>query len=121
MVSEANYSKVLGDLRGALVRFKPGQETYDEIVATRDQVFEKYRPIFSSAHVLSLTKEEFTSFLYIENNRHWTGLNRKGLGAASDMEKLRGGTIPLRRRFARRICGPPSKRARSMPCLLCQT
>jgi hypothetical protein len=36
-----------------------------------------------------LVKDEFTSFLYIENNCHWSGLYRKGLGAAGDMEKLR--------------------------------
>ena len=64
MTSEAKYSKVVGDLRGALARFKPGQKIYDEIVATREEVFAKYRPIFSPEHVPSLTREEFTSFLY---------------------------------------------------------
>jgi hypothetical protein len=90
VAGEAKYSKVPGDLRGALVRFKPGQKTYDEIVATREQVFAKYRPIFSPEHVPSLTKDEFTSFLYFENNCHWSGLYRQGLGAAGDMGRLRG-------------------------------
>ncbi len=89
MVSEADSSDGLGKLRGALVRFKPGQRMYDEIVAPRDQVFARYRPIFSAEHLPELTKEEFTSFLYSENNRHWTGLYRQGLGAAGDMERLR--------------------------------
>jgi hypothetical protein len=106
VASEAEYSKVLGELRSALVRFKPGQKVYDEIVATRDQVFAKYRPIFSPEHVPSLTKEEFTSFLYFENNRHWSGLYRQGLGAAGDIERLRGSLAillnerrPIRERF----------------------
>lgn len=106
MAGDAKYSQVLSDLRGALARFKPGHKTYDEIVATRDLVFSRYRPIFSPKHVLSLTKDEFTSFLYFENNRHWSGLHRQGLGAASDMERLRGSLAvlldedrPIRERF----------------------
>lgn len=95
MVSEAKYSNALGDLRGVLARFKPGQKTYDEIVSTREQVFAKYRPIFSPEHVPSLTKDQFTSFLYFENNRHWSGLYRQGLGAAGDMERLREGLALL--------------------------
>jgi len=89
MAGEAKYSKAVSELRGVFARFKPGQKTYDEIVGTRDQVFARYRPIFLPEHVPSLTKEEFTSFLYLENNRHWSGLYRQGLGAAGDMNRLR--------------------------------
>jgi hypothetical protein len=86
---ETVYNKVLGELRAILARLKPGQDTYDEIIANRDQVFAKYRPIFSTDHVPNLAKEEFTSFLYFENNCHWSGLYRKGLLAAVDMDRLR--------------------------------
>ncbi len=72
-----------------MLRIKPGQRTYEEIVATRDQVFARYRPIFSPDHVANLSKDEYTSFLYFENNRHWSGLYRKGLQAAADMDNLR--------------------------------
>lgn len=89
MVDEARYSKVISELRGIAARFKPGQRIYDEIVGFRDEVLARYRPIFSSEHIPSLTKERFTSFLYIENNHHWSGLYRKGLGAAEDMDTLR--------------------------------
>jgi len=85
----AAYTKALGDLRAALTQFKPGQKTYDEIVGPRDQVFAKYQPIFSPDHIAALTKEEFTSFLYFDNNRHWSGLYRKGLGAAANIDALR--------------------------------
>lgn len=106
MGGDARYSQALGDLRGVLARFKPGQKVYDEIVGSREQVFAKYRPIFSPDHVPSLTKEEFVPFLYFENNRHWSGLYRQGLGAASDMKRLQGCLTvlldedrPIRERF----------------------
>jgi len=106
MASEAKYSAILGDLRAALARFKPGQKAYDEIVATREQVFARYRPIFSPEHIRALARDEFTSFLYFENNHHWSGLYRQGLGAAADMEKLRAALAilldenrPIRERF----------------------
>src|SRR5262249_31671451 len=106
MTSEATYSQGLGDLRATLVRLKPGQPAYDEIVAPRDQVLAKYRPIFTPQHVATLMKDEFTSFLYFENNHHWSGLYRQGLGAASDMDTLRASlglllneNKPIRDRF----------------------
>jgi hypothetical protein len=106
MISEAKYSKGLVDLRSFLAQFKPGQKVYDETVASRQEVFAKYQPIFSQAHIPSLTKEEFASFLYIENNRHWTGLYRHGLGAADNIQKLRASLAvlldenkPIRERF----------------------
>lgn len=110
MSNEANYNEALGKLRATLARFKPGQKTYDEIVGTRDQVFARYQPIFSANHVAEVTKEEFTSFLYIENNRHWSGLYRQGLGAAGDMKTLRQAlsvlldeSRPIRERFPEAI------------------
>jgi len=102
----SSHKDALGDLRGVLARFKPGHKIYDEIVTPREQVFARYRPIFSSEHVPGLTKDEFTSFLYFENNHHWTGLYRKGLGAAVNIEALRQGLAvlldesrPIRERF----------------------
>ena len=89
MPTETAYNQVLGDLRSALMTLKPGQKTYDEITANRDLVFAKYRPIFSTDHVSTLSKDEFTSFLYLENNHHWSGLYRQGLRASADMDTLR--------------------------------
>jgi hypothetical protein len=89
MPDETTYNKVLGDLRAAITTLKPGQPIYDEAVAHRDQVLAKYGPIFSTDHVANLSKDEFTSFLYSENNHHWSGLNRMGLQAAADMDMLR--------------------------------
>jgi hypothetical protein len=110
MANKEQYSKAISDLRGVIARFKPGQRTYDEIVGTREDVFARYRPIFSPEHISKLTKDEFTSFLYFENNRHWSGLYRHGLGAASDMSTLRQALAvlleenrPIRERFPEAI------------------
>ncbi|GMV44089.1 MAG: hypothetical protein AMXMBFR64_58050 [Myxococcales bacterium] len=88
-MNEGAYSDLLGKLREALVLFKPGHPIYEQTVAPRDTVFARYRPVFSCETVRSISKEDFTSFLYLENNLHWSGLYRKGLGAAADMGKLR--------------------------------
>jgi hypothetical protein len=109
MVNDANLTKALGDLHAALddlnLKHKPG-----EVAATRDQVFKKYQQIFSTNHIPELTKEEYTSFLYIENNRHWDSLYRRGLEAADDMVKLRDAlgilldtNKPIRDRFPRAL------------------
>ncbi|MGO9777323.1 MAG: endonuclease NucS domain-containing protein [Terracidiphilus sp.] len=108
-VNESAYGKVLGDLRAAIAKLKPGQEVHD-IIARRDEVFAKYQPIFSTQHLESLSKEEFTSFLYFENNQHWSGLYRKGLHAVNDMSKLRKAleilldeSVPIQQRFPQAI------------------
>jgi hypothetical protein len=61
--NEAEYASALGSLRIAMLKVRPGQRTYEEIVATREQVFARYRPIFSMDHVAILSKDEYTSFL----------------------------------------------------------
>ena len=126
MSDKTTYTKALGDLRTALAQFKPGEEPYDKIIATRDQVFAKYQPIFSMDHIADLTKEEFTSFLYIENNRHWSGLYRKGLQAAADMNALREAlrilldeSKPIRDRFPAaldKVAGLGSRGRQTQPC-----
>jgi hypothetical protein len=103
MTSEETYSTGLGELRAALIWLKPDR---GKMVALRNQVIAKYQPIFSPKHIPGLLEDEFTSFLYFENNHHWTGLYRKGRDAASDMDRLRkclavllDENKPLRERF----------------------
>ncbi len=95
MSNEERYRAVLGDLRAVLARLKLGQGDPEGIIASRDQVFAKYKPIFSSDHIANLSRDEFTSFLYQENNCHWSGLYRKGLQAASNLDVLRKGLSVL--------------------------
>lgn len=95
MSNDARYSEALAELRRTLSGSQAGTKLFDDIVAPRDQVFARYRPLFAVSHLPKLTKDEFTSFLYFENNRHWSGLYRQGLGAASDMKQLRGALAVL--------------------------
>lgn len=95
MTPTAIYQAALGSLKTQLAHFKGGSAIYDEIVAPRDEVFARYSSVFRPEHISELTQEEFTSFLYFDNNRHWTGLYRQGLGAASDMDVLRSALAVL--------------------------
>lgn len=88
MVPAAIYQAALASLKVQLEDFRAGNTIYDQIVAPRDEVFARYGPVFHPEHIPELTHGEFTSFLYFENNHHWTGLYRQGLRAASDMETL---------------------------------
>jgi len=89
MYSVANYRNALGRLREILATYRPGNQVHDEIVASREQVLARYQPVFAVDHLDSLSAEEFRSFLYLDDNRHWSGLNRLGGRACEDMPKLR--------------------------------
>ncbi len=89
MRESTNYQNALGRLREAAAALKPGSTVYEEIVSPRDLVLARYQPVFALEHLDTLTQEEFKSFLYIENNRHWSGLFRKGGRACRDMANLR--------------------------------
>lgn len=59
------------------------------IIENRDAVLARYQPIFKLENIPNLSEEDFRSFLYFENNRHWSGLYRKGLAICEDMDALR--------------------------------
>ena len=60
-----------------------------EIIAARDQVFDRYRPIFDPANLGALTADDFRGFLLFRNNRHWEGIHRQGTQIVEDMDRLR--------------------------------
>ncbi len=60
-----------------------------EFTDCREEVLEKYQPIFSTQSLGKMTKDEFWSFLLIENNHHWTGLHRQAPRLCEDMSALR--------------------------------
>ena len=101
-----SYVSSLATLKSRLGGFIPGNQVYDEIVTHRDSVLARFGPLFSPGHIASLTKDEFTPFLYFEHNHHWTTLFRTGLGLTLDMPSLRNTlsilvdeTQPIHRRF----------------------
>jgi len=56
---------------------------------SKDEVLDRYRPIFAREHLPELTPSEFRSFLVHKNNKHWRGLHRQSGRITSDMETLR--------------------------------
>jgi len=90
-IETEKYQQALGILREKLATMKQGNKVNDEIILPKDRVFARYQPVFSITHLEDLGEEEFRSFLYFDNNRHWSGLYRKGLQACSDMNLLRQG------------------------------
>lgn len=52
------------------------------------EVIEKYGYMFHPNNLDALTKDNFKSFLLIENNKHWEGIHRQGNMITEDMDKL---------------------------------
>jgi len=83
-----NYDLALDKFRKILnnPEMKQGMRN---IIENRDVVLGRYQPVFKLENIPNLNEDEFRSFLYFENNRHWSGLYRKGLAITEDMELLR--------------------------------
>jgi hypothetical protein len=84
----------VGELRGLMARCQDDPE-FRDLVDAKPEVLARFQPIFSPEHVPEVTEDEFKSFLYFENNRHWTGLQRQGVHATTDMDLLREGLAVL--------------------------
>lgn len=82
------WMEALSKLRDTLVRVPKDMELQN-IINAREEVFACYQPIFSLDNLPNLTVEEFSSFLYSENNKHWGGLHRNIGKLTADMSKLR--------------------------------
>src|SRR5688572_20186251 len=83
-----NYDLAIENFRKTLNKpeTKRGIST---IIENRDQVLARYRPIFSLENISNLSEDDFRSFLYFENNRHWSGLYRHVTTLTEDMDALR--------------------------------
>jgi len=88
-MTDGNYAAALEELRKLLVYCKVKSEPFKKMDESRDQVFTAYRTIFCPEHIAALTEEEFRPFLTMENNQHWTGLQRQGSRICADMKTLR--------------------------------
>lgn len=77
-------------LRGLLENRTGGRiEEYKRIVAVRDEVLARFRPMFEPAALPRLTEQGFRDFLLFKNNRHWMSLERHGSVVCADMSRLR--------------------------------
>jgi hypothetical protein len=60
-----------------------------EIKLSKDEVIGKFQPIFSPVNIDRLNAESYRAFLQFDNNKHWTGLYRKGNSASANMKILK--------------------------------
>lgn len=75
-------------LRAALAKADEDEQVAG-IIAARDKVVARYKEVFAPDRLPVLTEDEFKGFLLFDNNRHWTGLARKGYSLCADMPRLR--------------------------------
>lgn len=85
---------VLGRLRAAREAAKDNGEIR-QIIAARDEVLARYSPMFQPDQIARISEEALRSFLYFENNRHWTGLNRQVNRICADMATTRAALAAL--------------------------
>ena len=84
----AEFNEAVERLRSILARARQRPDFAANLQA-RDEVLARYQPIFTPARLPDLTEEDFRSFLYFENNKHWTGLYRQAGRLTADMDALR--------------------------------
>lgn len=78
----------LGRLRAAKAAMLDDREVSD-ILEAKDSVIVRYSPAFQPGHIEAIEEDVLRSFLYFENNRHWTGLNRQVNRVCKDMDATR--------------------------------
>ncbi len=78
----------LGKLRAAKAALFDLSDMRD-IIDAKDEVLARYRPAFQPAVIEHIDEEVLRSFLYFENNKHWSGLNRQVNRVCADMAATR--------------------------------
>lgn len=77
-------SEALGRIRQAYVHAK-NDPAILALISAREEVYARYSELFSFKEVSHLEEATIRSFLYYENNKHWTGLNRQVNRICRDM------------------------------------
>ena len=84
------YQRAINRLKMVLESLHSGKdEELSEINNAKNEVLERYQPIFSHEHIPNLTAEEFKSFLLYRNNQHWKSIHRQGNSITEEMDLLR--------------------------------
>lgn len=78
----------LGKLRAAKASLLDRPDTH-EILDAKDEVLARYSPAFQPGSIEHIDEEVLRSFLYFENNKHWSGLNRQVNRVCADMVATR--------------------------------
>jgi hypothetical protein len=92
MAISMSVDTAAGKLRRA---FSDMEKDPPPAVDEQDEVLNEFQPIFQLEDIDELPEEQFLRFLPYKNNRHWTGLHRKGPKMTEDMDQLRVGLKTL--------------------------
>ena len=87
-MTSKNYDLALQKFRKILTDPEMTQDRRN-IIESRDTVLARYHPVFQPGNIPMLDEDEFRSFLYFENNQHWSGLYRHITTLCADMDALR--------------------------------
>ncbi|GGF60392.1 hypothetical protein GCM10011402_10500 [Paracoccus acridae] len=66
-----------------------------KILEAQDEVLARYSPAFQPGRIEAIEEDVLRSFLYIENNHHWSGLNRQVNRVCADMAATRAALAEL--------------------------
>lgn len=94
MTLQSIPENAIGRLRAAKAAMLDRQDTR-EILEAKDEVLARYSPAFQPDTIGTIDEDVLRSFLYIENNRHWSGLNRQVNRVCSDMPTTRAALAHL--------------------------
>ena len=76
-------------LRDLLWQAEGADPELKRMTEARDQVLQRYQPLFKPDNLVSITEDDFRQFLMFRNNMHWASLQRMGPAICSNMAKLR--------------------------------
>lgn len=105
MIENSISDYALGRLRAAKAAMVDQGEIKD-ILEAKDEVLARYSPAFQPGRIEFIEEDVLRSFLYIENNRHWSGLNRQVNRVCADMTATRaalGGLVDESRPIVTRM------------------
>ena len=78
-----------------LKKLLKGHRDFNFIEFSQGHVLSRYQGVFSPENIPNLKKKEFESFLYYENNCHWTRLERNRSKLLANMKQLKKGLAVL--------------------------
>jgi hypothetical protein len=94
MIDNKKYIDGLGKLREYLARLKANGRLA-EVANEQAEVLGRFQPIFSPETISQIKEDEFLSFLYFENNKHWYSLYRQRNYLTADLNVLRNALVIL--------------------------
>ena len=93
-MTNGTFNAAVGRLRQCLVEVKK-TGIWENIVEPRDGVIARFGSLLQPGRIPNLTEEEIRPFFYLENNHHWSNLNRQVNRLCGNMPAFRKVLITL--------------------------